>query len=137
MKSRLLAQRIIDPAHGFLILTRAEIRQCACEFVDVAERVQRTQPDRTIAGFDRDRRTSVAPKGLDKGLGPPGVGRIGIKHEGAIQRRERYREIESRYRYPIRSHPERIGVIGPKLDRYPAKEDTLRVLWPRWENPTL
>src|ERR1700692_1387311 len=71
MKSRLLAQRIIDPAHGFLILTRAEIRQCACEFVDVAERVQRTQPDRTIAGFDRDRRTSVAPKGLDQGLGPP------------------------------------------------------------------
>src|SRR6266404_998428 len=93
MESWLLAQRVVDPDLGILVLASTQICQRDCEFIDVAQWIERTEPDCAIASFDSNHRVSSAAKGLAQSFGAPRVCRICIERKSTIQRGERGRLI--------------------------------------------
>src|SRR6516225_7636711 len=136
MKPWLLAQRVVDPDLGILILASTQICQPDGEFELIAQWIERTEPDCAIASFDCSGCMSSTAKGLADGFDPPSVCRIRIEHKSTIQRGERGRLIPH-HGQEVRRHPESIGVIGPKLDRQLCVADAVFVLWPGWEDPAL
>jgi hypothetical protein len=93
MESWLLAQRVVDPDLGILVLAGTQVCQRDREFVEVAQWIERTKPDCAIASFDSNHRMSSAAKGLAQSFGAPGVCRIFIEHKSTIQRGQRGRLI--------------------------------------------
>src|SRR3954454_24127063 len=88
MKSWLLAQRVVDPHLGIVILASTQICQRDGEFIDVAQWIERTEPDCAITSFDSNHRMSRAAKRLAKCFRPPSVCRIWIECKSTIQRGE-------------------------------------------------
>jgi len=60
MKSGLLAQRVVDPDFGIVILASTQICQRDGKFINVTQWIERAEPDCAITSFDSNHHMSSA-----------------------------------------------------------------------------
>ena len=107
------------------------------EIIGVAKgiRIERAQAARPFDGFDR-RLGLIAPR-VDNPSGQPGVSRVRVERQGAIESRRRHRRLAGQEKQRQGSLPNRLGVIALGFERLSGQTAGFADVLIRQRSPSL
>jgi len=110
----LLVQGAIGPFGRLFKASRGEMRESDILGVGKGIWIKRAQAARPFAGFDR--RLGLVAKRVDLSPCHPGVRRVWVERQGAIESRRRHRRLAGEDKQRPGSLPNRFGVIALRLE---------------------
>ena len=113
-QARLVMQGAVGPFDRQFEALRDEMSGSNIRGVEKGIRIERAQAARPFHGFDR--RLGLVAQRVDTPPDHPGVSRIGVERQGAIERR-RHRRLAGEDKQRKGSLPNRFGVIALGFER--------------------